>query len=961
VSTCRNLLTFLSSVAFSFGLATTGVQHVKARDNKREPDDLSLSDSTGAGEATRANVGTPMYCAPEQEVSEGETAATRYNNKVDIFAVGIIFFEMCWKFGTKMERFQTLTNVKRAPEPDDALPSEFRDTCTNEAELIAWCLRRDPRDRPSAAELLQSDLMPRRMEEELLQEALHQVTDRNASVFETLMERLFETPTDPFALFNYEPHRVAEGSRPPIPAAAIGDFPHAAAAALASSRSQLATAGGLTSPHPSSDGLLALESESEPKTNVLLTNDLFRNTGGVEAAVLGSDELAIRERVAAEIAQICKRHGAVPFEPPLLMPVPSDSFLPSNALGRVTKLMDATGQLLSLPIDLTLPFARYVTHHGVTSARRFTVSKVYRRVGTSDGRSHSTGNLAMVQDIQEGAFDIVTPNPRAWGRVSGPAHSSLVYDAEVVRVMLDFVDRFQPQFGDGEVFVRVNHARVFGAMLLQCGVDDASIDAVCNAVTRWQKLEWELASERLQGQQLITPEAAASIGRFFKLTRLAPTFAVALSKLEMLLKRSRLARDALAELRAFSTHCRALGIEDRVRMDLGMMLNPAYYDSVVFQAVHPNGDVLATGGRYDKLLSEFAAGGPVDPSIASIETSAARTAACAVGCIFNFERITLACLRHRKAVMRSLAGGRRPAGGTRVCGTEVLVGAIGQNMLEARVEVCSKLWGANISAEYLLLDKSRSDRWPSYEQMGVPILVIVRDKTWRQKASVGVRNMRRSSAGEVEVHIDDLANHLTAMLTTVRKRRNLAQAANDPATANANGQHPSMDTHAQAEDASSSATPRKSQDAAGENQGDTALTTAVDILLLDEVRTTRQKKTIFERAEGAVLSWSQKFSRPPSLIHVLATELPRNVLQAIVFTYDQVADLAARGRGTAASDSAADVIVDLIGRHGIEKSARFFDSIVGLWDALQLPNIRALPFVVLYATKDHSVVVLTLM
>ena len=44
-------------------------------------------------------VGTPIYCSPEQE-----TVGLRYDMKVDMYSLGIIFFEMCNKFNTGMER-----------------------------------------------------------------------------------------------------------------------------------------------------------------------------------------------------------------------------------------------------------------------------------------------------------------------------------------------------------------------------------------------------------------------------------------------------------------------------------------------------------------------------------------------------------------------------------------------------------------------------------------------------------------------------------------------------------------------------------------------------------------------------------------------------------------------------------------------------------------------------------------
>lgn len=52
-------------------------------------------------------VGTALYVAPEM-MSERPT----YNQKVDIYSLGIIFFEMISNFDTGMERIKTITDLR---------------------------------------------------------------------------------------------------------------------------------------------------------------------------------------------------------------------------------------------------------------------------------------------------------------------------------------------------------------------------------------------------------------------------------------------------------------------------------------------------------------------------------------------------------------------------------------------------------------------------------------------------------------------------------------------------------------------------------------------------------------------------------------------------------------------------------------------------------------------------------
>ena len=52
-----------------------------------------------------------MYVAPE--LGDGASVRVKYSQKVDLYSLGIIFFEMCSKpFSTKMERIDVLNNLR---------------------------------------------------------------------------------------------------------------------------------------------------------------------------------------------------------------------------------------------------------------------------------------------------------------------------------------------------------------------------------------------------------------------------------------------------------------------------------------------------------------------------------------------------------------------------------------------------------------------------------------------------------------------------------------------------------------------------------------------------------------------------------------------------------------------------------------------------------------------------------
>ncbi|XP_053207167.1 eukaryotic translation initiation factor 2-alpha kinase 3-like [Panonychus citri] len=88
-------------------------------------------------------VGTKLYMSPEQ------IAGSSYSNKVDIYSLGVIFFEMLMPFDTEMERIKTLSSIK-----EGLFPNKFKTNQPKECRLICKLLSCDPDERPLASEIL---------------------------------------------------------------------------------------------------------------------------------------------------------------------------------------------------------------------------------------------------------------------------------------------------------------------------------------------------------------------------------------------------------------------------------------------------------------------------------------------------------------------------------------------------------------------------------------------------------------------------------------------------------------------------------------------------------------------------------------------------------------------------------------------------------------------------------------
>ncbi|KAJ4324106.1 eukaryotic translation initiation factor 2-alpha kinase [Neodidymelliopsis sp. IMI 364377] len=165
-----------------FGLATSG-QYQKP-DSK-----TSNGTQDGGGDMTRS-VGTALYVAPELS----STVIGNYNDKVDMYSMGIIFFEMCYPLSTAMERDKEIRVLR---ERKHALPAEFETPQKSlQGNIIMSLISHRPSERPSCAELLRTGKVPVQIEDEAVKEALKALSDRNSPHYAKMMTALFSQKPD---------------------------------------------------------------------------------------------------------------------------------------------------------------------------------------------------------------------------------------------------------------------------------------------------------------------------------------------------------------------------------------------------------------------------------------------------------------------------------------------------------------------------------------------------------------------------------------------------------------------------------------------------------------------------------------------------------------------------------------------------------------------------------------------
>lgn len=76
-------------------------------------------------------VGTQLYMSPEQ-LQNGN-----YDYKVDIFSLGLVFFELLVPFSTDMERFKILSMLREGNYPNDFVQKFPNEVCKREVFLTS--------------------------------------------------------------------------------------------------------------------------------------------------------------------------------------------------------------------------------------------------------------------------------------------------------------------------------------------------------------------------------------------------------------------------------------------------------------------------------------------------------------------------------------------------------------------------------------------------------------------------------------------------------------------------------------------------------------------------------------------------------------------------------------------------------------------------------------------------------
>ncbi|XP_012255300.2 eIF-2-alpha kinase GCN2 [Athalia rosae] len=504
-----------------FGLATTNILSTLAQavDTDKELQLMGTSYEIEDVGSLTGQVGTALYTAPELS---SKIAKAIYNQKVDIYSLGIILFEMCYKpLNTGMERVKLLLNLRSR---EIILPPEFTDTDTpHQVRLLKWLLNHDPSLRPTSQELLASEyLPPPQLEEAELQEMVrHTLSNRQSKAYKHLIDCCLAQKVTPAEDITYDMNLPTRGF-----------------ASCPTSKLQF-----------------------------------------------------LQENVKSKVIGVFQKHGGICLGSPLLMPKSSQLY---NHNDSCVKLMTRTGSVVSLPHDLRAPFARYVAWNNIMHIRRYAIERVYR-----EKKVHGFHP----RELYECAFDIISSTPE-----------DLMEEAELISIVGEIANEI-PELRGRNFVVRLNHTSLLQAVLLYCGIEKEKYPDIYSILRNAR--DGKFSKFQLQTHLIslcLTDQAMETLFNLFETESSVTKIA---SILRTITRRKGnaavLAKEGLRELEIVIANAEALGIKWPIVVVPLLVHNIQQHSGIIYQVTcelkrrrrRAGQDVIAAGGRYDKMLTSF--------------------------------------------------------------------------------------------------------------------------------------------------------------------------------------------------------------------------------------------------------------------------------------------------------------------------------------------------------------------
>ncbi|KAF7974176.1 hypothetical protein HWV62_13309 [Athelia sp. TMB] len=394
---------------------------------------------------------------------------------------------------------------------------------------------------------------------------------------------------------------------------------------------------------------------SQPLSNVRG----FLYDADMEAPEYVSLNPVVHDRVAA----LFRLHGAVDMEPSLLMPVTV-----AEAEQAQATFLDRHGEIVALPDNALVPFARLAARSNIQRIKRYHISNIYKPNAPT---GHPKSSKAAV-------FDIITPDLD-----NGPVVSS----AEMLTLMHNILTSF-PHLAE-HYEIHISHSKIvdFALNRIPMELRPAVIDVLNqskSSASQKRSLLLKKGLLRSTADELeILSEVDEDVDSLLsKLERLSPTF-------------FSLINPAAIEIK------KAIEFAVAARLTTPVYFHPLMWgqhhshfkDGIRIEVVRRARrlDVLAVAGRYDDLISKHT------PPKAKLESGNV----CAVGMQINLDKITIALAAFQSSSVKNLIKEERSFGFWSPRRCDVYVISYHPGYMQERLEVAAMLWQHNISADIM--------------------------------------------------------------------------------------------------------------------------------------------------------------------------------------------------------------------------------------------------------------------
>jgi translation initiation factor 2-alpha kinase 4 len=346
------------------------------------------------------------------------------------------------------------------------------------------------------------------------------------------------------------------------------------------------------------------------------------------------------------------------------------------------------------------------------------------------------------------AFDIVSPAEATEGA-----------DAEILSVATELVAE-TANLHETNCFVRLNHTDLLAGILTNCGVPDSlheQVYAVMREGAAWTKMQRtnQLAAIGLPESTVTSllssleqEGSPSSVGG--ALRHLARKKNAAAARI----------KQALHELEALVSRAKAMGVSRPMLVSPSFVYNPGQYSGMICQVVRRKKrglDVLAAGGRYDRLVSHFgsnltvSSGALAGQQSVNGERGEIVSTVGAVGISFSLDRLA--------AATSSLEE-------TNFSPAQVFLCAEGCSPLVRREadEIVGRLWAAGIACVPSTPGRTADEVQEDARKDGcsTSLVVIVREST---DGSVRVRSLERDRFQEKRVPAVEIVEYLQRNLS----------------------------------------------------------------------------------------------------------------------------------------------------------------------------------------------------